>query len=187
MSWPSKLTCAGPAICPAHMHGSGLSQKRLGVRTSQGVGLSSRQWRRDCCAKSQLTSSVWGCSRASVDDFMGDLAVRWPGVTHRVTLDAHQTAEHLLYTTIALAKQPSTDQVSPMAQDLSRPWLCAHVMPCCTHQRSAARLHQQGFLCQGPRCNRHACTLPCAGTLLIALLLHAAATLPQGLWWPEHK
>ena len=72
---------------------------------------------------SQLTSSVWGCSRASIDEFMGDLAVRWPGVTHRVTLDAHQTAEHLLYTTMALAKQPSTDQVSP------RPSPCPTLMP----------------------------------------------------------
>ena len=80
--------------------------------------------------QSQLTSSVWGCSRASIDEFMGDLAVRWPGVTHRVTLDAHQTAEHLLYTTLALAKQPSTDQVRPGAQNLSRRCLCARDTPC---------------------------------------------------------
>ena len=82
---------------------------------------------------SELTFSVQGCSRASVDEFMGDLVVRWPGVTHRVTLDAHQTAEHLLYTTIALAKQPSTDQVIPRARNLSRDAGCVptscHAVP----------------------------------------------------------
>ena len=44
--------------------------------------------------------------------FLADLAVRWPGVRHRLAVDANQAAEHVVNLTTALALQPYKAQVS---------------------------------------------------------------------------
>ena len=43
--------------------------------------------------------------------FMAGLAVRWPGVPHRLAIDANQAAEHVVNLTTALAMQPYKAQV----------------------------------------------------------------------------
>ena len=47
-----------------------------------------------------------GFNRAFVDEFLGGMACRWPGVRHVVVHDSAQAAEHVAGLTRALAEQP---------------------------------------------------------------------------------
>lgn len=49
--------------------------------------------------------------RGKTDQFLADLAVRWPGVRHMLAVDPHQAAEHVVNLTIALGLQPYKAQV----------------------------------------------------------------------------
>ncbi|KAA6428486.1 MAG: crossover junction endonuclease EME1B-like [Trebouxia sp. A1-2] len=51
-------------------------------------------------------STAGGFRRGKTDEFLADLAVRWPGVRHMLAVDPHQAAEHVLNLTIALGLQP---------------------------------------------------------------------------------
>lgn len=52
-----------------------------------------------------------GFNRAFVDDFLGGMATRWPGVRHVVVQDMAQAAEHFAGITRALAEQPFRAEV----------------------------------------------------------------------------
>lgn len=53
-----------------------------------------------------------GFNRAFVDDFLGAMATRWPGVRHVVVHDTAQAAEHFAGLTRVLAEQPFRAEVS---------------------------------------------------------------------------
>ena len=46
-----------------------------------------------------------------MDEVVGQLSVRWPGVRYHCVLDAAQAAEHVINLTRALAEQPFKVQV----------------------------------------------------------------------------
>lgn len=52
-----------------------------------------------------------GFNRAFVDDFLGGMVCRWPGVRHASVTDAPQAAEHVAGLTRALAEQPFRAEV----------------------------------------------------------------------------
>ncbi len=55
-----------------------------------------------------------GFNRAFVDDFLGGMVCRWPGVRHALVSDAPQAAEHIAGLTRALAEQPFRAEVSSL-------------------------------------------------------------------------
>ena len=68
---------------------------------------------------------MYCCRRGKTDEFLADLAVRWPGVRHMLAVDPHQAAEHVLNLTMALGLQPYKAQVHPDSWD-SLLLLCMH-------------------------------------------------------------